>query len=114
MEYLQSARPEKEMKKNAVFVRKRLFIVDLFEGLWSKGHVLAAKKENNFGHVLHPLLRFMGGENDTKHDSRPTTITLHAAFAANPISSVSIVPACAWYVILKIWYIRVRGMELLT
>ena len=36
LEYLQSARSErKKLKKNALFLRKRLTVVDLFEGLWS-------------------------------------------------------------------------------
>ena len=34
LEYLQSARSEKN-EKNYIFVRKRLTIIDLFEGLWS-------------------------------------------------------------------------------
>ena len=37
LEYLQSARSEKKEKENAVFLRKRLTIFDLFEGLWSVG-----------------------------------------------------------------------------
>ena len=36
-EYLQPACSEKKREKNAVFLRKSLTIVDLFEGLWSAG-----------------------------------------------------------------------------
>ena len=36
-QYLQSARSEEKKREKKVFQRKRLAIVDLFEGLWSVG-----------------------------------------------------------------------------
>ena len=37
LENLQSARSEEKKREKKVFQRKRLAIVDLFEGLWSVG-----------------------------------------------------------------------------
>ena len=40
LEYLRSARPEKRNEKKCVFLRERLTIIYLFEGLWSVGDTL--------------------------------------------------------------------------
>ena len=64
LEHLQSAGSEKNEKKR-FFLRKRLAVIDLYEGLWSLGHVFATSASpiligpEQKSWLRHPLPLFM-------------------------------------------------------
>ena len=89
--YLRSARSEKKNgKKKSVFLRKRLAIIDLFEGLVGGGTLSPLAPvlgpEPFFFLAMSPSPTVHGGQYDTKYVT--FEYLLHAAFVGERISVV--------------------------